>query len=134
MGILFIWILFGIVAAVVATNKGLNGCSWFALGVLLGPFGLILALVVPANVPVVEKAALNTGDMKKCPYCAELIKGEAIKCRYCGSDLSGAADPALNGTAPQPAAPQNVERQCPNCGRFLSTVVQVCDRCGTKLD
>ena len=44
-------------------------------------------------------------DMKKCPYCAEMIKADAVKCRYCGSPL------AEKNAEQRPSTPRNYWRR-----------------------
>jgi len=82
-----VWVLFGVAGGMILSNKGRSGCGGFALGFLLGPIGLLIALVMSADHRELEKKSLSGGDVRKCPHCAELIKREARKCRFCGSDV-----------------------------------------------
>jgi hypothetical protein len=42
-----VWVVFGIIGAVIATSKGRGGCFWFAVCGCLGPIGLVIAAVLP---------------------------------------------------------------------------------------
>jgi len=85
--LLIIWIVCGVIGGMILSNKGRSGCGGFALGFLLGPFGIIIALVMGTDHKELENRSLSGGEMRKCPSCAELVRAEAAKCRFCGSDL-----------------------------------------------
>ena len=42
-----LWVGFGFWGAFIAKNKSGGGCAGFLLGLLLGPIGLIIALLLP---------------------------------------------------------------------------------------
>jgi len=69
-----IWILCGLAAAAVYSGKGGSPVSGFLIGILLGPIGLIIALISGSQLP-------------KCPYCAERIQRDAKVCPHCRKEL-----------------------------------------------
>ena len=70
---------FGVIAALIARQKGRSELRWFIVGFLFHVIGLIVLFLPPVT---------KAGITKKCPKCAEIIKAEAKVCRFCGRELA----------------------------------------------
>lgn len=79
-------ILIGLIPAMVASKKGHSFPLWWIYGSLLFIIALPHALLIKPAIETIERQQAAQG-LKKCPFCAEMIKPDARVCRYCGRDL-----------------------------------------------
>lgn len=90
-----IWFICGIISAMIGSRKG-EGCGAFIIGVLLGPFGILITI-------------FSKGNRKECPFCKELIHREATVCPNCQREV--AADKLHNTSEPGSAPPVSSVRK-----------------------
>ncbi|WP_318386400.1 zinc ribbon domain-containing protein [Enterobacter sp.] len=90
-------IVLGIIPALIAQSKGRSFIGWWIYGFLLFIVALVHSLIIKKDSKTFEKEMIDDG-MRKCPFCAEMVRNEAIKCKHCGSDISNSESVNLKKT------------------------------------
>jgi hypothetical protein len=88
--ILILAALIGLLPAFIAQSKGRSFVGWWIYGALLFIVALPHALMLKPDRRELDARAIDTGDLRKCPSCAELVRREAKVCRFCQRDLPAA--------------------------------------------
>lgn len=81
------WLFCAVLAAILYSGKGQSGIVGFLLGLILGPFGVLIALLIGPNQNELDRRQLKSGEVDMCPYCSELVRASAVVCKHCGRDL-----------------------------------------------
>jgi len=78
--LIVLWVAAVLIPAIVASMKGRPFVGWLLYSLFLTPIAFIHALCL-VNISGDES------QLKKCPFCAEVVKLDAKLCKHCGSKL-----------------------------------------------
>lgn len=140
MGIVIVAIIIGLIPAFIAQSKGRNFLLWWLYGTCIFIVAIPHSIIIKADQETLEYQQRDLG-MKKCPFCAEMIKQDAVVCRYCSRDLplpnvteSNSTDPSSREVQKKQLEETRLkEGKCPHCGTVLKPRAKACHFCYREL-
>src|SRR6266702_863413 len=104
------WLIINAVVGFLIGQQKNDVATAIVLSILLGPIGWLIA-------------ALSSGNLPKCPHCAEFVKPEATVCRHCGKDLPEMIRQIPEAPAPEPPMPKASKGEKIALAAVLSVIV-----------
>ncbi len=82
--LIIVWLLLCALVGKVGEGRGHSLASGFLVSLFLSPLvGLLFVLVFSGDPKAKRKAALASGQLQVCPFCAEMIQRAAVVCPHC---------------------------------------------------
>ena len=72
------WLVVAVAAGWLADEKGRSAFIWFLVGLVSGPFAVVLVGLAPRGA---------SGDYRRCRDCREPVRREATVCPFCRATM-----------------------------------------------
>lgn len=86
IGVLVFAALLGLLPAAIAWRKGHSFWLFWLYGTVVFIVAFPHAIIMRRDTRSLEERQIASGDYRRCPHCAEVIRQEASACRFCGRE------------------------------------------------